>query len=124
MDRTGNQVVYKGAGLASRAYSIGRIALILVVVTIAWYFVAEFLLWGDARTRGEQPPAIAWFAFLALALGTLIAGIVGLITGVIGRVRTTSPAHQRLALTGVGLSVVALIVLIGFIAGALTVIEG
>jgi len=95
----------------------GRLALILSVSTVAWYLLAEFLLWGSARAVNAQPPAFAWFTFLALALGTLITGIGSVVLGLLGR-------EQGRAGTGALLGLLGVVILVMFFILGIPRIEG
>ena len=107
----------RAVGRTGRAYTWGRLALMLAGVTVAWYLLAEFVLWGAARAANAQPPAFAWFAFLALALGTLITGIGSVVLGLVGR-------GQGRAGTGALLGLLGLVVLVLFLFLAIPRIEG
>ncbi len=107
MNATGSRAV----GGPGRAYTWGRLALILSVVTVVWYLLAEFVLWGSARATNAQPPALAWFTFLALALGTLITGIGSIMMALLGRGRERASRGVILGL--LGLSILGLFFVVG-----------
>jgi hypothetical protein len=121
---TQEQRTHRGVGLTSKAHSTGRLAVVLAILAIIWYLLAEFILWGSARASGQQPPAVAWFSFLALVLGTLISGIAGLLMGLIARFRTTVPEVQRRALLGAAYGIAGILILFAFLALAIPRIEG
>ncbi len=120
MDTTRN----KAAGGVGRSYRLGQIAAMLAVVAVIWYLLAEFVFWGSARTADQQPPAFAWFTFLALAFGTLVAGLVGLVLGVIARGRAATDRQRQLATASLALSAAGLAILIIFVAVVVPRIEG
>ncbi len=102
MSTTGSRAV----GGPGRAYTWGRLALILSVGMVAWYLLAEFVLWGSARAANAQPPAFAWFAFLALALGTLITGLGSVVMGLLARGQGRAGTGALLCLLGLGVLVI------------------
>ncbi len=106
------------SGSRSLAYSAGRLSIAVAVLAVIWYLVAEFLIWGDARALGGQPPLWAWLAFLAAAITTLISGLIGIAGGIAARNRST------LARTGLLLGIAGPALLIAFFLVVTTMIEG
>lgn len=99
------------AGAPPGSVRYGRLGLILAGLAIAWYLVAEFLIWGAARAAGEQPPGWAFLALILLSLASLLVGMIGIVAGF--RARRQASAQPRAA-TGLWLSIAATVIILGF----------
>jgi len=100
------------ADLVEGDYRVGLLALVCGLLAVAWYLLAEFVIWDAAGARGEQPPGWAFVLLLVLSFVSLLAAVAGLILGLLARTRVhAAPPHlPRHATPGLLFSLAALLI--------------